>query len=77
MSAGGQRMPDGSYRYTVEHTDWFGTKRTYTSWGSKTFERARDHALELARANGWHPPRWYEIFRRWDYPQERDLIGGL
>ena len=50
------------YGITITWTKWDG-KRKFTSLNFPDFNEAWRAALDLARADGWYPPKWWEIWR--------------
>lgn len=58
---------DFEFRWT--HRD--GSVNTYACMGYGTPEEARRDAERRAIMHGWTPPKWWQWWRRKDYPRER------
>lgn len=50
------------YGITITWTKWDG-KRKFTSLNFPDFNEAWRAVLDLARADGWYSPKWWEIWR--------------
>lgn len=53
------------YGITITWTKLDG-KREFSSLNFPDWQEAWREALNLARADGWYPPKWWEIWRRGD-----------
>lgn len=54
-------LPKG-YGITITWTRWDG-KYKFASLNFIDFHTAWVEALKLAYANGWYPPKWWELWR--------------
>ena len=62
-----------TYGQDITYTDFGGSKTTYGVSGCTTMEEAREQAIDLARGDGWTPPRWWQWWRRGD-TTAKDLL---
>lgn len=56
------------YGQVITWTDAAGNKHTASVANCATPEDARIAVLALARASGWTPPRWWQLWRWNDSP---------
>lgn len=50
------------YGITITWTRWY-CKLKFASLNFPDFDEAWRAALDLAREDGWYPPKWWEIWR--------------
>lgn len=60
------------YGITITWTKLDG-KRKFSSFNFHDWDEAWREALDLARADGWYPPKWWE-FWRWSDTRLSDLV---
>ena len=54
------------YGQDITYTDFWGRETICGCNGHDTLEEAQKEAIEMAKLDGWTPPKWWEWWRRKD-----------
>ena len=63
-----------TYGCEIRHTQWGGTRTTYSVSGCKTVHEAIRQATALALLDGWTNPKWWQWWRRNDNRIPKEVI---